>query len=199
MATATAPAAATGGERSAQLRGSLADFPVGEVLRLVGDRVGTFRVEGPMVLVLAVAGGEVAVLGGAGRDEVVQVLFHLTLLGDGDFSFEPDADDVHAGAGDRWPLDALLDDVAARVSRWRAISGVLPSLDVVVRLRPQDDDAEVVLAAGTWSVAAALDGTRRVRDVALLVGGDAFATMEAVHGLVTRGLAEVLPTGPPTD
>lgn len=192
MAAALLPAAA------APLVGALGDFPVDQVLRLVGGggRAGTFTVTGAMPLVLAVDAGTVAAADAEmARDDVVRVLFHLALLGEGDFAFTPGPPVAGGGC---WSLDVLLDDVADRVSRWRLISGVLPSLDVVVRLCPVEVGEEPLeLSGSAWNVAVALDGTRRVRDVALLLGGDAFATMEAVHGLVTRGMAVVLAAEPP--
>jgi hypothetical protein len=113
------------------------------------------------------------------------------LVGDGSFTFVPGSSDFD---GPRWPLGEVLAEVDDRITRWRAISEVLPSLDVVVRTVPVAADAAPVhLDAPTWNVALALDGTRRVRDVTLVVGGDAFVTMEAVHDLVVRGLAEVVP------
>lgn len=183
---------------AAPLVGALGDFPVDQVLRLIGGagRAGTFTVTGAMPLVLDVDAGTAGPADAdVARDDVVQVLFHLALLGEGDFAFAPGPPAAGVGC---WSLDALLDDVADRVSRWRLISGVLPSLDVVVRLCPVEaGEGPLELSGSAWNVAVALDGTRRVRDVALLLGGDAFATMESVHGLVTRGLAAVVAADPP--
>jgi len=177
----------------APLVGSLGDFPVDQVLRLVGGggRSGTFTVEGALALSLVVLDGSVGPTdAGLSRDDVVQAMFHLALVGDGDFSFVPGERDL--AEADRWPLDDLLHDLADRVDRWRLISDVLPSLDVVVRLRSVEAGAPVAVSAASWNVAVALDGARRVRDVTLLLGGDAFETMEAIHGLVVNGMAEVV-------
>lgn len=186
---------------TAPLAGSLVDFPVDQVLRLVGSRGrrGTFTVQGPVTLRLFVDEGVIVDLDGLGRDELVSMLFHLTLVGEGDFAFDPSAGDEPGSAQDEgWALDAVLADVTGRVERWRAIGEVLPSLDVVVRLVPVEDDAPPVeLGAAGWNVVVALDGTRRIRDLTRLLGGDAFATMEAVHDLVCRGLAEVDEGEPP--
>lgn len=180
---------------AAPLVGSLVDFPVDQVLRLVtaGGRNGTFTVAGALPLALVIDGGAAGPAGGgtADRAELVELLFHLTLVGDGDFSFDPAAP---AEEGERWPLDEVLRDVSDRVERWRRISAVLPSLDVVVRLTAVEPGrGPLELPATSWNCAVALDGQRRVRDVTLLLGGDAFATMEAIHGLVTQGLATVVP------
>lgn len=182
----------------APLVGSLADFPVHRVLELIsaGGRSGSFRVAGAMPLHLVVLDGSVGPGGGeaTGRDDVVQALFHLALLGDGDFSFEPGPVE---GSVPPWSFDDLLRDVTDRVDRWRDIGEVLPSLDVIVRVRSVDPHGEALeLSRVSWNVAVSLDGSRSVRDVAMLLGGDAFATMEAVHGLITLGLAEVVPTDP---
>ncbi len=177
------------------LVGSLGDFPVDQVLRLIGGggRSGTFSVAGALPLSLVVVDGSVGPTDdGLSREDVVQAVFHLALVGDGDFAFVPGARDLAEGGG--WPLDDLLHDVADRVGRWRLISDVLPSLDVVVRLRSVEAGAEVAVSATSWNVAVALDGVRRVRDVTMHLGGDAFATMEAIHGLVVDGMAEVVAT-----
>jgi len=182
----------------APLVGALADFPVDQVLRFLegGARCGHFAVDGPLPVELVLGGAELAfATAGHERDGLVEVLFHVLLMGGGAFTFTPDPEVQVAGG---WPLVAVLDEVSDRVERWRALSKVIPSLDVVVRLIPTAVDGEpVALAARTWNVVAALDGVRGVREVTMQVGGDAFATMEEVHDLIRRGLAEVTPDDVP--
>ena len=175
------------------LRGSLADFPVDEVLHLLGaaGRPGHLVVEGSLPAHLLVGSSRLAgATDGVGRAAVVELLFHLLLVGDGPFTFTPGDDDLSGG----WPLGPVVDEVRARADRWRVLSRALPSLDVVVRLLPRHQAAPVALPAGAWDVVVAVDGVRSVRAVALEVGADAFTTMEAVHFLLEHDLATVVAT-----
>lgn len=187
VATAAAPGS---------LRGSLDDFPVDEVLHLLdaSGRAGRLVVEGSLPADLLVGSSRLACpTGNVERAAVVELLFHLLLVGDGGFTFTPDEDlDVAGG----WPLAAVVEEVRARADRWRVLSRALPSLDVVVRLLPRQEAVPVTLPAGTWDVVVAVDGVRSVRAVALEVGADAFTTMEAVHFLLEHDLAAVVAADP---
>ena len=178
------------------LRGSLDDFPVDEVLHFLdaAGRPGRLVVEGSLPADLLVGGSSLACPEEElDRTTVVELLFHLLLVGDGPFTFTP-ADDVDVTGG--WPLVAVVEEVRARADRWRVLSRALPSLDVVVRLLPCQASAPVTLPAGTWDAVVALDGVRSVRAVALEVGADAFTTMEAVHFLLEHDLAAVVAPDP---
>ena len=182
VATAAAPGS---------LRGSLAEFPVDEVLHFLdaAERPGRLVVEGSLPADLLVGGSSLACTADdVDRAAVVELLFHLLLVGDGPFTFTPDDVDVTGG----WPLSPVVEEVRARAVRWRVLSRALPSLDVVVRLLPRHDAAPVTLPVGTWDVVVAIDGVRSVRAVALEVGADAFTTMEAVHFLLEHDLAAVV-------
>ena len=187
VATAAAPGS---------LQGSLADFPVDEVLHFldVAGRPGRLVVEGSLPADLLVGRSTLACPAQeVDRAAVVELLFHLVLVGDGPFTFTPD-DGVDVAGG--WSLDGMVEEVRARADRWRVLSRALPSLDVVVRLLPGQAPAPVTLPAGTWDVVVALDGARSVRAVALEVGADAFTTMEAVHFLLQHDLAAVVAPDP---
>lgn len=192
-----APSATADMASPAPLLGDLADFPIGAVLRFIdaGGRPGRLEVEGPLPATFELCHSTLDTAGGGDRP-LVETLFHLALVGGGAFTFTPD-DHVDAAGGK--PLGDVLDEVGGRVERWRELSAVLPSLDVVICLRPTDPASAPVqafeLSARSWDVVVAVDGIRSVRDITLQVGGDAFTTMEVVHDLVRRGLAAVVPAG----
>jgi hypothetical protein len=101
------------------------------------------------------------------------------------------------GLGYAFLFDLLRDDGARRSEAWRAISDVVPSAAVVARLHETAPPGQsiVCVAASDWPVVVALDGQRPLRDLVSTTGMASFAICEAVHRLVTAGLASVVDDG----
>ena len=113
-----------------------------------------------------------------------------------------DGGSARARSRTAWPRLRLSDhhvgrDVATRREAWRTISDLVPHTGVIAQLNDTapDGDTTVCVAAGDWPVIVALDGQRSLRDLVATTRMTPFAICEAVHRLVTAGLATIVNDG----
>jgi tetratricopeptide (TPR) repeat protein len=124
------------------------------------------------------------------RIQIEEAVYHLFTWSRGSFFFEPDeqpqATDILASIN---PENLLL-EAARRIDEWSLIEKKIPSLDLIfqvdaLRLR----DADVELTAEQEQLAALLDGTRTVQELADEAAISEFDAGKAVYGLVQAGFA----------
>jgi hypothetical protein len=203
MTTEARPAA----ER-AVLEGTLADLALFEVLELLacGRQTGTLYLAGSRPAatrdtelgdaLVTNSGAQVGALRDAVHEHIVATVYDLTDLVDGRFRFVLGS--RHSmGPGYAYPVGMLRIDVAARSEAWRLINDLVPHTAVIAQLNdtPPDGDAVVCVAATDWPVVVALDGQRPLRDLVGPTKMTSFAICEAVHRLITAGLATIVDDG----
>ena len=145
---------------------------------------------------VGVSGAQVGDLRDAVHEHIVATIFELTNLVDGRFRFVPGA--RHSmGPGYAYPITMLRGDVANRREAWRRISDLVPHTGVVAQLNPTPPggDPMVCIAAGDWPVIVAVDGQRSLLDLVAITRMTPFALCEAVHRLVSAGLATIVDDG----
>lgn len=126
------------------------------------------------------------------HEHIVSTVFALSALDDGRFRFVPGS--RHSmGPGYSYPVELLRSAVEVRKDQWNAISDVVPSTRSIVRLvgEAPRGQATVCVAASDWPVVAALDGLRTIDDLVAPTRRSAFQICQAVHRLVSAGLAYV--------
>lgn len=126
------------------------------------------------------------------RERVEEAIFDLFRWEQGRFDFQ--AEESHT-IGAIFPLqvDPLIAEARRRLDEWEIIKESIPSVDCglnLVRSLPEDH-LEVTLSREDWRIISAIDGTRRVTDVAEALGEGEFKTCQVLHGLVSAGLVEV--------
>ena len=145
---------------------------------------------------VAQSGAEVGELRDAVHEHVLATVFDLTDLVDGRFRFVLGS--RHSmGQGYAYPVSLLRDDVAMRREQWRSISDIIPNTSVIAQLNDlaPAGQATVCVAASDWPVIVALDGQRSLRELVGTTRMTSFAICQAVHRLVTAGLATVIDGG----
>lgn len=177
------------------LLGTLAEFQVDDILVLLGTtkKTGVLAVESPRrsgrVWVDAghVVGAEMA-----GHSEAHDVVFELLRLPEGKFSFEAGSTPKELMA----PQDVsdVLAAARTRLTEWRDIERVVPSLNAVVRLDPDAGGEPVVhISAEDWKVVAAIGAGGPVKLVADKLGLAEFDACRAVKSIVDARLAVISP------
>ncbi|HEV2754425.1 MAG TPA: DUF4388 domain-containing protein [Actinomycetota bacterium] len=171
------------------LTGTLDDFTLPDVLRLIGSARRTGRLD-----VTRDAGsgrlffrdGDVRAAGDA-RD----VAFDLMRWGDGEFSWEPGA--AGPAGGDGISVEDLLEHVARRLDELAEIKTLVPSEEAVLVMAPQPPEGavQINISPSEWRVLVMVDGHRPVRDIALAAGLDDIATMKVLYGLAAAGLVRL--------
>ncbi|RIK10183.1 MAG: hypothetical protein DCC49_04320 [Acidobacteria bacterium] len=126
------------------------------------------------------------------RERIEEAIFDLFRWEQGRFDFR--AEETHT-IGSIFPLqvDPLIAEARRRLDEWEIIKESIPSVDCslsLVRSLPEDH-LEVTLSREDWRIISAVDGTRRVTDVAEALGEGEFKTCQVLHGLVSAGLVEV--------
>lgn len=122
-------------------------------------------------------------------EQATDAVFDLLRWTDGDFAFqtkESNADDL----GIALAVEDIIAEARRRLQTWDALSRVVPSSDVIVRV-PLTASSETVVGAEEWMLLALIDGQRSVADVVDLTGRGEFAIVSAVVSLVERGLLAV--------
>jgi hypothetical protein len=124
-----------------------------------------------------------------GRKAVSACVLDLLRWRDGDFRFDPQAD-APAGGSVRLAAELLLMESAQQAERWEQIAERVPDahaipgfIDVepqqlpLLRLEPQE-----------WEILTRVDGTRDLRELAVLLDRDVVDVAEIVLGLIGSGL-----------
>lgn len=128
------------------------------------------------------------------EDQLIEVVYRLTQVASGTFSFAATIDfsgpeEIHAITVD--DLLALLD---VRLDEWRKVRDVIPSSDAAYRLasRLPDGRSETTLDATTWALLAAVGGEGSVNRVADALNLYEFQTARTFADLVEDGLLEAV-------
>lgn len=175
------------------LHGSLDTFALADVLSLLSNtgKKGELHVNGEgKEGRLWVDGGKVVGASGAGTASTpVDVLFDLLRLADGNFDFRSDEEAPEA----LLPLDLepLLADAQARLTEWRSIEAVVPSLEATVELVGEIDGDEVRVGASQWRAVVAVARAATVHGVMERLQTAEFETCRTIKDLVDAGLVQV--------
>lgn len=174
------------------LAGSLAAFPLLDVLRLLGRtrHSGQLQVVGDGVEAhLWIDGGELCDNAAVAADR----LFELACLDEAWFTVTAAAPSAAAErSGDRIPLDPLLDQVGPQVAEWQALIRALP-FDAVARMAPAMSGAEVHIRADQWRVLSLVGAGRPVHEVVDVADGRPLDTLRIVYELAEQQLISVEP------
>jgi hypothetical protein len=127
-------------------------------------------------------------------DSFVDAVFELLRLTSGKFSF--DADKAPDDAADPVDVEPLLLEAQARLTEWRGIEAVVPSLEHGVLLVKDLTDPHVTLAAEQWRMIVGVAAARCVADVADRLGLGEYGVCKALKELVESGVVDI--TDPPT-
>jgi hypothetical protein len=118
------------------------------------------------------------------------VCFELFRFEDGSFEFEGDARPAGPAAGEV-DVGELLGETRRRLTEWRTILAVVPSVEVRPRLVAEPPGGTVTLDAAQWRVVTGIDGRRRVSALIRVLDGSEFEICRTLAGLVEAGLVEV--------
>lgn len=183
------------------LRGTLDDFTLPDVLRLIGSAGRTGRLDvsrdaGSGRLFFR-DGAVRAACDAAGSDAPAEDLtFDLMRWSDGEFSWQPDA--AGPAGGETVPVDSLLEHVARRLEELAEIKTLVPSEEAVLAMAPQPPEGavQINITPGEWRVLVMVDGHRPVSDIALAAGLDDVAAMKVLYGLAAAGLVTLAAPAP---
>jgi hypothetical protein len=183
------------------LLGTLAEFQVDDILVLLGStkKTGVLAVEAPRRTGRVwVDAGHVVGAEMAGHAEAHDVVFELLRLAEGKFSFE--AGSAPADLMAPQEVAEVLAAARTRLTEWRDIERVVPSLQSIVTLDP-DAGGEPVLhiTADDWKVVAAIGAGGPVKQVADRLGLAEFDACKAVKAVVDANLAVIGPVAEGSD
>ena len=130
------------------------------------------------------------------RELTVMTLFEFSMPSADRFSFfeataVSDAATDSASPSDiSFEVEEVLSRVTSRISDWREIVKSVPAVSAVFEMADQlpGPDDNVVISADDWSLLAAIDGKRSVRDIVEVLSSDAFTVCRAMHRLTSAGL-----------
>lgn len=173
------------------LQGSLDAFALQDVLGLLAStrKSGELRVRGDW------SDGRIWVHEGLVVDAeaprartIPEAFFELLRIDDGTFSF-----DAGAGVpdGEGLALEPILEEAQARLTEWRVIEAVVPSLSVPVVLAARAPGSRVTLNAEQWRIVVAIGSGGTVEQVADALEVGEYGACAAVKQLVDAGLVEV--------
>ena len=181
------------------LFGTLDTFALPDVLRLLAATSKSGRLDvdltgasGPGALWLV--DGAVAAVAAPGAHPSapsVDVLFELLRRPQGSFSF--DADETSEVEGPVAAVEELLAGAGELLAEWRDIEAVVPSLDVMVRLRGELMGEDVTVSAAQWRLVVGVGSGTTVRGLGAARSLGELAVSRAVKDLVDAGLVEVGP------
>jgi hypothetical protein len=151
-------------------------------------------------LLMRLASGDTAALEPVVREHVVDAVFSLMRLVEGEFHFEATPSE---GAQPVVALKAedLVSECERRLGEWAGMLEHVPSLSAPLALAPQAPEpaaAEVSLTPDEWRLLPLIDGRRSVDDLAELTGAGEYETCRLVAGLARKRLVEVAEDGPST-
>ncbi|MDQ1445586.1 MAG: hypothetical protein QOI20_2050 [Acidimicrobiaceae bacterium] len=178
------------------LHGTLETFALPDVMALLAatKKTGELRVVGGRLDGRVHLDDGRVVAASVGRaDSFVDAVFELLRLTSGKFSF--DAEKRPDEPTDPVDIEPLLLEAQARLTEWRAIEAVVPSMDHGVMLVDDLSDPHVTLAADQWRMVVAVAGATCVSEVADRLGLGEYGACKALKELVESGVAEI--TAPP--
>jgi hypothetical protein len=177
------------------LQGTLSDFPLEQVLRLLQStgKTGSLEINGREDRgVLEVREGEL-IAARSGEDAGELALGALFAVHDGSFMFRPGAiGEPNLNA----PLDTLIAHAIEERVRFEAIRREIP--DDRMRFKLSDRAASggpITVTAEQWRVLLAVDGQRDVRAISGQCRTGRIATLHHLQALLAEGLIDALPPG----
>jgi hypothetical protein len=181
------------------LQGTLDTFAIADVLRLLAAtaKTGRLHIDGDRgtgevwLTDGAVVAGEVELRGPDGVvpcTEPSDVVFELLRHAEGTFEFIPDesSEDSRPPTG----VDEVVGSAEQKLSDWRGVEAVVPSLEHAVSLAPEIDE-EVVISREGWRTLLAIGEGRTVGEVGERLGMGEIAVSNAVKTLVDERLAVI--------
>ena len=124
------------------------------------------------------------------REQIVDAVFELLRLKEGEFSF--DATQPGLSRGVSLSVVEVTGEANRRLEEWQLISRRIASPTAVLAMVPSAMDGRegVNLASEQWDLLALIDGRRTVAEVVELTGKGEFATCRVLGDLVEAGLVE---------
>ena len=124
------------------------------------------------------------------REQIVDAVFELLRLKEGEFSF--DASQPGLTRGVTLSVVEVVGEANRRLEEWQLISRRIASPAAVLAMVPAAMDGRegVNLASEQWDLLALIDGRRTVAEVVDLTGKGEFATCRVLGDLVEAGLVE---------
>jgi hypothetical protein len=173
------------------LQGSLDAFALPDVLALLAStkKSGELYVRGERSEGRVWMDQGLVVGGEAPRARTLpEVFFELLRQTDGNFTFDPGAG---VPDGEAVEVEPILRDAQSRLSEWRSIEAVVPSLSVRVRMVAHAPAPEVSVTAEQWEVLAVVAGGAPVEAVAQALTLGEFGACQVVKRLVDAALVEI--------
>jgi Domain of unknown function (DUF4388) len=174
------------------LHGTLETFALPDVMTLLAatKKTGELRVVGGKLdgRVHLDAGRVIAASVGR-ADSFVDAVFELLRLTSGKFSF--DAEKQPEDPSDPVDIEPLLLEAQSRLSAWREIEAVVPSMAHGVGLVKDLSDPHVTLASEQWRMVVAVAASACVNDVADRLSLGEYAACKALKDLVESGVVEL--------
>ncbi len=196
----TTQTSASGQETEAVLVGSLAIFPLPDVLILAASSAahGRLAVTGPGVDGhLWMEDGDLTGFLAGDASTLTEAVFDLALVTDGWFSFFPGGESP-APTG-RCSVADVLAEVEPQVAEWHDLVRRV-SLDGLVHLSPNAPGPEVQIRADQWHLLTTISTTgSRVRDVLDAMGSEYVVALRLVCELLESGLIETVDLTAPHD
>lgn len=174
------------------LHGTLETFALPDVLGLLAatKKTGELRVVGTRTDGRVwLDGGQLVGTSVAGAPTPVDAVFELLRLRTGKFAF--DADKPAASPEPPQPLEPVLAEAQARLSEWREIEAVIPSLDHGVTLAAKVSEPRVMVTGDQWRTLVAVASSVTVGRVVERLGEGEFGACRSLKHLVDAGLVVV--------
>jgi hypothetical protein len=129
--------------------------------------------------------------GGDLLDRLHDVCFELFRYTEGSFEFEVDR--RPSWSADRGvDVGGLLAETERRMTEWREIIAVIPTIEARPRLVPEPPaGGPITLDAAQWRVVTGIDGRRRVSALIRVLDGGEFTVCKVLRSLVQAGLVEI--------
>ena len=189
------------------LHGTLETFALPDVLALLAatKKSGELRVVGGRTDGRVwFDGGQVVASDVGSTTTYVDAVFELLRLTSGKFAFDADktaAEPTSSPAS----VEGLLGEAQARLTEWRAIEAVVPSLQHTVHLASEVREPHIMVSGDQWRTLVAVASGSTVQSVVDTLGAGEFGSCRLLRELVDAGLAAVAepltfesaPTSPP--
>ena len=176
------------------LQGTLSDFGIDEVLRLLehGKKRGRLRVTGPAGSGNVWVDDGTVLASASGADEAggdhTEVVFQLMRLEEGEFNFH--SDDTPSTSPSVESINDVLNASAARLTEWKQLSEVLPSVEHWLAL--SDEIASTAtIEPPQWKVLAHIGGGTKITTCVDELGLGLVPGCRLIVELVERSLLTV--------
>lgn len=182
------------------LQGTLEDFSLDEVLGLLSstEKSGRLRLSGNRGTgSLWLDDGSLTAAEASkipGNKDIEDVMFEMLRFDDGTFSFM--VDDVPNEEFGPEEVAAIVDNATLRLTEWRLIEEVVPSLSHVVSLSADLPESEVSITDIEWKTIVAIGEHTAVEPVCEQLGLDEVDGSRQIKQMIDRGLLEIAEPSP---